>query len=110
MLPSGEEKDRLARLMQRCYVRSMGLRSHALLQEGGVDLVQILKEEGFYVTERRFTTQNGRQPRINAFGTPDPIELPTEIERQKAGQRFSFLSVLTSPVFYSTTEDDKFVH
>lgn len=105
MLPSGNEKDRLPRRMPRCSSRSMGLRSHALLQEAGIDLVQILKEEGFYVTQRRFTSQNGSRPELNQFGTASPIELPTDVEFERISSVISRNNIFTSPVFYSTNED-----
>ena len=108
MLPSASEKGRLQRLMRRCSIRSMGLRSHALLQEGGVDLVQILKEEGFYVTERKFSAKSSLEHGINGFGKPVPVETPTEIERRSAQGRWTPFKPFTSPVCYSTTADNKY--
>ena len=45
-------------------------RSHALLQETGVNLVDIIREEGFYVRERRMSaptkSPQGGQVRVGA--------------------------------------------
>ena len=106
MLPSGNEKNRLAPLMRRCTVHSMGMRSHALLLEAGVNLLQILKDEGFYVTERRFSSSNGEPSKPNAFGMAAPIELPTEREHAKRRMPLVSLNRLVSPVFYSTPTEN----
>ena len=57
-------------------------RSHSLLQEAGIDLAAILKEEGFYVPKRRLSSRLNKRLR-GTFGTPNPVELPTlkELER-----------------------------
>ena len=61
-------------------------RSHALLQETGVNLVDIIREEGFYVRERRMSAPaKGRKE--GKFGSALPIELPTEQEMDKAAQQ-----------------------
>jgi hypothetical protein len=54
-------------------------RSHALLQEGGVDLAAILEEEGFYVPVRRMSAPIAKRPNAG-FGVAVPIELPTASE------------------------------
>ncbi len=51
-------------------------RSHALLQEAGINLVSILKEEGFYVERRNMSAPAIARGR-NSFGVAAPIELPT---------------------------------
>lgn len=61
-------------------------RSHALLQEAGVDLVQILREEGFYV-QRRTMSAPVRSRSREAFGAAMPIELPTRIELDKLADK-----------------------
>lgn len=43
MIPSAEEADRLAKDMPRCRKVVLEGRSHAVLQEAGVDLVKILQ-------------------------------------------------------------------
>lgn len=55
LIPSSEEARRLSRKLPRCNTKVLPGRSHALLQEAGVDLVQIIQDEGFYVTERRLS-------------------------------------------------------
>ena len=54
-------------------------RSHALLQEAGINLVSILKEEGFYV-ERRVMSAPMKQRGRNSIGLAAPVELPTPKE------------------------------
>jgi pimeloyl-ACP methyl ester carboxylesterase len=46
LIPSAEEAARLAKKMQRCRACVLPGRSHALLQEAGVNLVQILQVGG----------------------------------------------------------------
>ena len=61
-------------------------RSHALLQEAGIDLVALLEEEGFYVERRVMSAPVARRGR-QSFGAAAPIELPTprELERFAEG-------------------------
>ncbi|GMH32734.1 hypothetical protein BSKO_00568 [Bryopsis sp. KO-2023] len=111
MLPSGDEAERLSGLLPRCSTKILRGRSHAVLQEDGVDIVKILKEEGFYVTERRLSCppsalNNGK---INNFGTAGPIELPTDIELDKGSGPYKFIRRMTSPVFFSTMDDGRIV-
>ncbi len=54
-------------------------RSHALLQEAGINLVDIMKEQGFYVRERKMSAPANKRGR-NSFGEAAPIELPTAQE------------------------------
>ena len=54
-------------------------RSHALLQEAGINLVSILKEEGFYVEQRNMSAPVKARGRKN-MGAADPVELPTPRE------------------------------
>lgn len=106
LLPSDREAERLQRLLARGYARVEKGRSHALLQEGGVDLVSIMKEEGFYTNVRRLSVPSKKRSKISTFGTPGPIELPTEIELKRYGSRVTeFSRKLTSPVFISTSQD-----
>jgi hypothetical protein len=53
MIPSEQEATNLKKLLPFCRTRILKGRSHALLQEEGVDLVQLLKEEGFFEETRR---------------------------------------------------------
>lgn len=97
-----------------CVCRTLSNRSHAPLMEAGVDLVNIMKDEGFYVTQR--TLSNGTASRTATdgggagFGRPVPIQLPTLREVEKDTEGFvSTINKLTSPVFYSTTADGRVV-
>ena len=62
-------------------------RSHALLQEAGVDLADIMKEEGFY-TARRMMSVPIKKRSKRSFGTAEPVELPTDIELTKATEEW----------------------
>lgn len=57
----------------------MAGKSHGLLQEAGVDLIEILKEQGFYTDRRRMSTPVRKRLK-ESFGQPVPIELPTPRE------------------------------
>ena len=54
-------------------------RSHALLQEAGVNLVALMREEGFYVERRIMSSPEATRGR-GSFGEASPIELPTPHE------------------------------
>ncbi|EIE25026.1 alpha/beta-hydrolase [Coccomyxa subellipsoidea C-169] len=88
LLPSGEEGPRLEKLLPRCRLKVMQGRSHALLQEAGINLVSILKEEGFYVEQRNMSA-----PTCFMYPKSSEESYTTTIRR------------LTSPVFFSTTSD-----
>lgn len=49
MLPSGKEAKRLEKLLPRCSSVIFEGRSHALLQEAGIDLPQIMKVSGIFL-------------------------------------------------------------
>lgn len=50
--------------------------SHALLQEADVDLAQLMKDVGFYVTQRRMSAPVKKRTK-SSFGSASPIEKPT---------------------------------
>ena len=54
-------------------------KSHGLLQEAGVDFVDLLKESGFYTVKRRLSTPAKKRTK-QTFASPEAIELPTDIE------------------------------
>ena len=64
--------------------------SHALLQEAGVNLVALMKEEGFYV-ERRIMSSPGAARGPGSFGEASPIELPTPHELSTYADKCAFL-------------------
>ncbi|EFN58302.1 hypothetical protein CHLNCDRAFT_142297 [Chlorella variabilis] len=107
LLPSGEEGARLQAALPRTQLRVERGRSHALLQEGGVDLAAILQEEGFYTPLRRMSAPISKRS-VAGFGVAAPIELPTpgEIERY-AERTTAFGRRLSSPVFISTGADGR---
>ncbi|PSC68099.1 Acyltransferase chloroplastic [Micractinium conductrix] len=102
LIPSKEEGPRLKRALPRAQLRVERGRSHALLQEGGVDLASILEEEGFYVRERCMSAPISKRT-ATSFGVAAPVELPTPKEVQRyAEQATAFGRRLASPVFIST--------
>jgi pimeloyl-ACP methyl ester carboxylesterase len=105
LLPSEEEGKELKRRLPRCHLRVEKGRSHALLQEGGVDLVDIMKQEGFFVQDRALSSPLKKRVNKSFWGTPYPIELPTEVELKRSGDLTKLSRTLTSPVFISTAAD-----
>ncbi len=71
-------------------------RSHALLQESGVDLVAILQEEGFYVTRRQLSAPGVTRRTRESFGTSSAIELPTRTEFDKLSERWACFHLLST--------------
>jgi hypothetical protein len=55
MIPSAQEAEKLKKLLPVCRSRVLQARGHAVLQEAGIDLMQLLEEEGFLVQTRRMT-------------------------------------------------------
>ena len=82
-------------------------RSHALLQEKGVSLVDIIREESFYMRERRMSAPMKSRQEVS-FGSALPIELPTEAEMDRAAQQCALLHppalsfVLPQPILVCT--------
>jgi len=105
LLPSADEAKRLGGLLQRSATRVIPGAGHSLLQERGVDLVSIIKEEGFYTTERRFTSKPRQKHIGNNFGKAEALELPTEGDLERAFDDYRGIGTLTSPVFFSEAPD-----
>jgi pimeloyl-ACP methyl ester carboxylesterase len=106
LLPSAAEGRRLAAALPRARLRVLAGGSHAALQEGGVDLVAIMEEEGALVAARRLSAPAARRSRGAGFGTAAAIELPTPVELAAYSARATaFGRRLTSPVFFSTAAD-----
>eukprot|EP00887_Chlorella_sp_A99_P005096 scaffold25.g5096.t1 len=97
---------RLQRKLPRAVLKVLPGRSHALLQEGGINLAAILEEEGFYVATRRMSAPVARRVPGAGFGAAAPIELPSEGElRRYADSATGLGRRLSSPVFVSTAPD-----
>lgn len=73
-------------------------RSHALLQEAGINLVALLEEEGFYVRRRIMSAPLSRRGRAS-FGAAAPIELPTPRELQRFAEGCGASIACCEPVF-----------
>lgn len=50
--------------------------SHALLQEADINLAQLMKQQGFYVTKRSMSAPVKKRTK-STFGSANPIEKPT---------------------------------
>jgi pimeloyl-ACP methyl ester carboxylesterase len=102
LIPSADEGTRLKRRMPRgcCVVETLEGASHAALQEAGVDLVNIMRENGF--GPRRATD-------------PDPLSKdpkfvpPSAKELRVAFEGLNGLRSVVSPVFFSTRDDGSVV-
>lgn len=108
LIPSKEEGPRLQRALPRAHLRVEKGRSHALLQEGGVDLVAIMEQEGALVWRRRMSApiKKRDQGKNAGFGSAAPIELPTDVELKRYADRTTGIGrKLASPVFFSTSEN-----
>ena len=68
---------------KRVLLQVMEGRSHALLQEAGIDLPALLKEEGFYTTKRVMSAPAKKRTALT-FGTAVPLEMPTVKELEIA--------------------------
>eukprot|EP00210_Caulerpa_lentillifera_P001680 g1615.t1 len=107
LLPSVDEAFRLRTLMLRTFIKTLPGKSHAFMEDSSVNLLQILKDEGFYVTKRVFTSNGGiersnSRPKLNNFGIAAPTELPPKREIEKLESLVSQVNTLASPVFFST--------
>lgn len=105
LLPSVEEAERLRRGLQRASVRVLPGAGHSLLQERGVGLLSIMREEGFYVIERKFTSRPRGRRVGNNYGKAGPLELPTLRELERTFEQYAPIGTLTSPVFFSEAAD-----
>lgn len=107
LIPSKEEGPRLKSLLPRCRLKVFKDASHALLQEADVNLAQVMKQEGFYVTKRRMSAPVKKRLKAS-FGSANPIEKPTmgELDYYTEGL-LKNLKTLQSPVFLSTGQDGR---
>ena len=98
LIPSADEGARLARRMPRgaCAVETLEGASHAALQESGVDLMEILRLNGF--APRRASDPKSLT-KDESFTPPSPKEL------EKAFDGLNGLRSVVSPVFFSTRDD-----
>ncbi|KAL2345754.1 hypothetical protein Fmac_007039 [Flemingia macrophylla] len=97
MLPSKNEAQRLAGLLQNCKVRNFKDSGHTLLLEDGIGLLTIIKGTCMY-------RQSRRHDLVRDFIPPSMTEYRYAMD-QVVG---SFRSV-TGSVFFSTLEDGKIV-
>ncbi|GMH38045.1 hypothetical protein BSKO_05929 [Bryopsis sp. KO-2023] len=110
LLPSAKEAERLQKSLPRARTVVLPQRSHVLLQEAGVDLIEIMKKEGFYVTKRVLSCPpkpGKKRDMINNFGSAKgPIEMPSKIELyEELLKPFESVRQPVSPVNFSTLED-----
>ncbi|KAK2666065.1 hypothetical protein Ddye_004639 [Dipteronia dyeriana] len=96
LLPSQEEGQRLCHALPNCQMRMLENSGHFLFMEDGVDLVTIIKGASFY-------------RRGNNLDYVSDFMLPTTPEFNKVFENMRWMSVVTSPVMFSTLEDGKIV-
>ncbi|KAG1678974.1 hypothetical protein FOA52_013037 [Chlamydomonas sp. UWO 241] len=70
VVPSNAEGPRIVKEMQRCRLRVLQLRAHAMLQEAGVSLVDIMDEEGFYQATRLLSSGTSSSDTMPTTTTP----------------------------------------
>ncbi|PIA26034.1 hypothetical protein AQUCO_10000006v1 [Aquilegia coerulea] len=97
LLPSLEEAERLYHLLPTCQIRKFNDSGHALLMEGGVDLVTIIKGAGFYRRTRKIDY-------VSDFMPPTPSEF-----KQVYDSWYRLVDIALSPVMLSTLDDGKIV-
>ncbi|KAL6970678.1 mRNA-binding ribosome synthesis protein [Sarracenia purpurea var. burkii] len=96
MLPSGDEARRLSRSLQYCEIRYFEDNGHAILLEGGVNLLTVIKGTCTYRRSRRHDF-------VTDFLPPSMSEFNQALERN------GLFRFATSPVMFSTLEDGKIV-
>jgi len=105
VLPSAEEAANLKKAMPRAFPVVLPSAGHAILSDPQVDLLQLMRKEGFLINKRVFTSPI-RPGQREGFGLPGPVEMPTKQEVMRTGQDYTAtLRRLLSPVFFSTLED-----
>lgn len=102
LIPSSDEGSRLKKRMPpgSCVVETLQGASHAALQEAGVDLVEILRANGFG------PKRASDKPSISKDATFTP---PSDKELQAAFDGLNGLRSVVSPVFFSTRDDGSII-
>lgn len=78
MIPSAKEAEQLSKLLPNCRSRVLQYRSHAVLQEAGVNLIEILQDEDFIVRKRVLTGKpeaSSGVRKAGGFGRCAPVKL-----------------------------------
>lgn len=116
LLPSAEEGPRLARKLSRSQLHVVKGGSHMLLQEGGLDIAQLLREKGLYMPLLNAARASAGDappppPSVRAqragsivFGT---AAMPSGPALARAREPLATLRRLVSPVFFSTAADGR---
>ncbi|KAJ3681288.1 hypothetical protein LUZ60_015777 [Juncus effusus] len=94
ILPSREEAERLYSILPNCRTRLFKDSGHALLLEGGIDLVTIIKGACYY-------RRNSRTDIVSDYLPPTPYEF------QNVAQEYKLITQTTDPVFLSTLPNGK---
>jgi pimeloyl-ACP methyl ester carboxylesterase len=100
LIPSNEEAPRLQKLIgtKKCKVEILEGRSHAALQEKGIDIVKIMKRHDWISLKSK--NDDRRLSRDETFTPPSAAQI------EKALDGLRFLRSVHSPVFFSTRERD----
>lgn len=106
LMPCTEHVNDIRFKLQRGFVKVLPEGGHGLLANPSFDLVQLMKQEGFYTTRLRYTTPVTSLDEINRYGTPGPVEMPTQKEARRVGQMWTrMIRQLCSPVYFSRRQD-----
>ncbi|KAK1318118.1 Acyltransferase-like protein [Acorus calamus] len=96
LLPSREEAARLRGILPNCRIRYFDDSTHAILLDGSIDLVTIIKGAGFY-----------RRSRQIDFVSDYIFPMPDEVKKIYEDNRW--VNFATSPVMLSTLENGQIV-
>lgn len=99
LIPSLDESERLRKWLPKAKVEVLKGASHAALQEPGVNLMLIAKQNGFLPKH----SDAPLMTRDDEFDPPSPADI------QRARESLATLRAITSPVFFSTRSDGKIV-
>ncbi|KAK1257380.1 Acyltransferase-like protein [Acorus gramineus] len=96
LLPSREEAARLRGILPNCRIRYFDDSTHAILLDGSIDLVTIIKGAGFY-----------RRSRQMDYVSDYIFPIPDEVKKIYEDNRW--VNFATSPVMLSTLENGQIV-
>lgn len=99
LIPSLAESERLRKFMPRVKVHVLRGASHAALQEPGVNLMTIARNNAFLP----------KRPEATIMTRDDKFDPPSPADIERARESLAGLRAATSPVFFSTRPDGKIV-
>jgi len=99
LIPSLAESERLRKFMPRVKVHVLRGASHAALQEPGVNLMSIARDNAFLP----------KRPDAPIMTRDEKFDPPSPADIERARESLAGLRAATSPVFFSTRPDGKIV-